>query len=269
MRARVGAAALAGLWALAALVCCASFGSSSGDATPGADAGGDTATQDAADGAALAYCASLSPAPTFCADFDDGGLVSGWEKHAEGPGGFSAFDTTTFRSPPRSLHLGFAATDASCLYETFEHSFDLATAKLTLAFDVLTGTSGSFAGASLAVVDVVSGTGGATHNVFYVDSSGNESTLHEQLVGGDASPPDSFHAFSIIGPGAWTRVSVTIDFTSTTWEVSVGGDTKTGALAYAVGAPPRRAVLKLGIPCFGPGGAVEARYDDVTFDTPP
>src|SRR5688572_4462620 len=63
------------------------------------DAGADS------DAAPLGFCASLSPAPSLCTDFDDNVFPGPWTPSITGPGTASLV-TSTFRSSPRALQLG-------------------------------------------------------------------------------------------------------------------------------------------------------------------
>lgn len=76
---------------------------------------GAPAAEDAAPEAGPSYCDGLSPAPLFCADFDEGSLERGWENDGKTPdpgafgGGVIEEDTTVFRSAPRSVAFGVPA----------------------------------------------------------------------------------------------------------------------------------------------------------------
>ncbi len=54
------------------------------------------------DAAPPPYCASLSTAPLFCDDFDEGAIATGWDQ-VTGMSGTVALDGTYFTSPPKAM----------------------------------------------------------------------------------------------------------------------------------------------------------------------
>src|SRR5438552_1278217 len=79
------------------------------DAGGGTDAGADAASE--AGRADAGFCASQSPPPAFCRDFDEGAPASaGWTAFGESSDAATiAIDTETWTSPPASLALAVRA----------------------------------------------------------------------------------------------------------------------------------------------------------------
>jgi hypothetical protein len=110
--------------------------SASTDATP-ADGGSLDATTDATDAAPdgpITFCTTVTPAPTFCADFDDPADASpsaGWTTTHVDAGSSLASSTTVYTSAPRSLH----ATSPTGVVASVESTFTMLST-LSVEFDV-------------------------------------------------------------------------------------------------------------------------------------
>jgi hypothetical protein len=80
----------------------------------------------------LTFCQTLSPAPTFCADFDNpANAAAGWTSALAGSGASLKFPTTTFLSAPHALEA--ITTTGNWAY--LERQFGLTTA-ISVEFDV-------------------------------------------------------------------------------------------------------------------------------------
>src|SRR5262245_1537502 len=91
---------------------------------------------DAGDGATVGFCASLSPQPTFCADFDDGSEFTAWSVKAETLGQIG-IDTES-SSPPAALRATTSAlttTDETLSWVGIV-DFAAAATRVMYAFDV-------------------------------------------------------------------------------------------------------------------------------------
>jgi hypothetical protein len=115
-----------------------SSGAAAGDASIG-DAGvdGSDSPADAAKGGS-GYCATLSPKPLFCCDFDeDGGVGAGWDSVTIDPGAAASIDTSTSTSGTSSLLAQSTQANSSGISALLHKSFsNVGFTETHLAFDV-------------------------------------------------------------------------------------------------------------------------------------
>jgi len=118
-------------------------GSTQGDAPSLDDAGSDApigpndgGTSDTGGGAS--FCASLSPKPLFCADFDEGSATAGWDS-VSGQKGTASLNTSESTSAPASMAIDTVAISSGQVdcagYKLFPTLVNKALT-MTLAFDV-------------------------------------------------------------------------------------------------------------------------------------
>jgi hypothetical protein len=102
-----------------------------------ADAGADVALVDqSSPDAHVDYCASLSPAPTFCSDFDTTPSPWGWDSPVTHMGTL-ALDDLTYESAPYSLEATTMADESTdFLYAKVQKAFTQSIGDSTLKFDV-------------------------------------------------------------------------------------------------------------------------------------
>ena len=192
------------------------------DAQPGVDSG---APPDAAE-AGGPFCASLSPAPIFCADFDEGQPASfGWTSSALQAGGTVALDPQIARSPPNSMDSVCPSLDAGMDCYAILALHRVAPASEILAgFDLWLDGLGNGT-AQLANIELLDAQDNATY-AFDLDVNANGAFVVEEAVGGG-----SFMQVATQGslvPQQWAHVA--IDFaivadagSGATMTVDVGG----------------------------------------------
>jgi hypothetical protein len=225
--------------------------SSSPDTARGESSAPDVASPDAAPSG---FCASLSPRPVFCADFDDdGGLPDEFDQVFNAGPGDAALDDTEWSSPPRSLVVSAPSRGSVSVAKTIDvwiyH-------EALLAFDIKIDAQGY---AAFAEIKTSSGllVHIDTNNILFVNG------LH---TGGTGSFP--------VGESApWTRVliDVVVASGSTVGSVTVSFGGRNGGPTTVVASLPNDAgaaapTLSLGTP----GGGVDgftAHFDNVTFET--
>lgn len=107
--------------------------------------GGDAGAADASDGGP--FCATRTPAPTFCADFDEGRpLSSDWGSVQDGPPGALVIDSNAGTSAPASLRASVpAVTTGAQSLEYVARAFTV-TKRLAIELDVRADTLGSTTG---------------------------------------------------------------------------------------------------------------------------
>jgi hypothetical protein len=105
--------------------------------------------RDAADGGAKGtFCASLSPQPLFCADFDENQVAAGWENEGKVPdpgefgGGHLALDSTSSLSAPASASFVLPAlvTSSSKAAAFLLTKLSIVPTAARVEFDVRVGT---------------------------------------------------------------------------------------------------------------------------------
>ncbi len=126
---------LAGLWLVSVVLGgCIDWESLSRNyqATSSSSGGGGEVADGGGGGAAAPFCASLSPQPVACNDFDSPGPLVDWPSVTDPPGGSHAIDETVFRSEPASLRAEIPADGDTFFSTTIIQplSFQVSTVKL-------------------------------------------------------------------------------------------------------------------------------------------
>lgn len=248
-------------------------GLSGGTSVP-SDASFDAPKEAASDAGADAggrFCASLSPTPGFCDDFDDPGpFVPKWDAIDTRAGASVVRDGTDFRSSPSSF-LGISPPANGPSSAALNHLSGSAKGKVRFAYDVKVDARDSKG--AYAETDYISfsGTGFEFATYFRLNfDPGITTQLAAEAYLADGGIP----AHNVSIPGArfdkWTHVVITIDVVSNPHVLGVSID----------GAPPITQVLESNM--YGPGpvrvspgigytaspstGDWRIRYDNVTID---
>jgi hypothetical protein len=221
-------------------------------------------TPDAASEAAGPFCASLSPQPTFCEDFDEGTTLSaGWNPTTTN-GGTYAVDSTLALSPPNALLVTVPAVDAgttagASISRPFTLNFNEATVDLDF-YPEQSGASGVFSvyltGGYVAIVGI------------------DPSKSHLQ----EGSPADAgMDTFTVthlapIPLGAWTHLAMTLHLLPKPAWITVSYDGVVQLNQHPLAAMP--AGIASGTPTLKVGGLStgndpsgwKAHWDNVVFD---
>jgi hypothetical protein len=193
-----------------------------------------------ADAAPLGFCASLSPAPSLCTDFDDNVFPGPWTPTLVGPG-TAALVTSTFRSSPRALQLGSpgVTSGTAFLSRTFA---TVAQSEVVLGFSIRAGQQRPIEN-ELAVIFLGSA-GGNPYQVQLELLDNGVLNLEEEAPDGAGAIAEKNEPLGInLTIGQWTRVTITlaIGLSSSTVTFDIEGSapvTKT-ALAHNYKAAPR------------------------------
>jgi hypothetical protein len=171
-------------------------GSSEGSVGPGGDAG-----TDAGEAGAPFRCASLSPAPVFCTDFDTGTLASIIDSDTA-VGGAIAFDDAVFRSPSRSVRLTAPAlAGADVAHAQLRRSFGFTpTTSIRVEFDLKIDSTDPSSSNAISV-----GMGGYELGLFL----GATAKLRQGVPGDGGT---AFSATNVTPPaaGTWVHLALTI-----------------------------------------------------------
>lgn len=180
------------------------------DATTTADAGGP-------------YCASLVPAPAFCADFDEStDPTSGWSQATQGKQGSHAIDSATFTSGGHSLATLLPAsrgetdlqrTVGSLLDDYTNQIYD----HITLDLDVRMESASQNLGAQVATLFF--GSNGNIAYAVHIDTSTGSTVLQEDITATQQYP--NVPLPTGIPLNTWTHVQLDVRFSTQQIKVTV------------------------------------------------
>ena len=275
---RVGSTALLGAAGVVAFVACGGSTEAVPDASAASDATADApaAIADASltleaspldarpDSAAKGFCATRSPGPRFCDDFDDGDLGDDWAVQTV-VNGEPILDTSSATSVPASFAIETAplSTNESAHVHLRATTDGAPTGHVVLAFEMMIATA-SFTKGTIAVATL-----DVSPNHFFTlylrdgDPDAPGPTLEET----DGAAATTRHVLSKLPPaGVWTRATIDIDIAGATASV-LWDDDKVLDEAPITAAPASDPTIRVGaVYVFGPADPFEARFDDVTLD---
>jgi hypothetical protein len=243
-------------------------GGAATDAAPQVDAPTSEAgtTIDGGDAAPRPFCASQSPAPFFCVDFDDGRPVtSAWEGTIETSGLLEADPLAV--SPTRSMRALLKEPGGACEVGAFGWR-TVPGIDMHVRFAVRLGDvagTGGFAGASISELDVVKDTN--TCKFFFIPDGAGRAVVQRQRFAPAFSATDSPMT---LAPrlGAWSVVDEYVSATSAggpaTLRIVVDG--KEALVSTFPECPVAGMSANFGV--YSCSGTSEARYDDVTIEIP-
>jgi len=217
------------------------------------------------------WCASLSPTPMFCDDFDDQGPFTRWTDLYVRSGGTVGRDGTAFRSAPNALlALSPASVDPS---SSLVYLSTTATkSKVRIAYDMRIDARDPKTG--YAEINYINfDTPGLAFAVYLrvFDSASSVTRITSEVYLPDGGIPA--HDVALAGMprfDVWTRVGVEVDVASTPRTLTVTIDGIVAALQtlepglYAPG--PVSARVGIGYTGYPTTGDWRIRYDNVTID---
>lgn len=247
-----------------------------------AEAGHDAATDALADAphdapteaTTLGWCASQSPAPVFCDDFDQGALATPWDQLAM-TGGTATLDGTSVVSAPEAMlasvtpNVAASGVDVAG-YKSFT-SLQGVAGTYTLSFDVRIDAADE-SSSSDAVLGAIQLWNGSTIwdlelEVAYSSAAGN---FTAQLTENGGSTYVAHAASQPLPKAAWTRVAIAITLPATasgkaSATMSFGG-TQVVSTTVKVTTPTPIPEIVVGPTYATPAASGwTVRYDDVTF----
>lgn len=245
------------------------------DAPPG-DADSDASPRDASAEAAIdggRFCATLTPKPSFCDDFDDEGPFSLWTTPVIGAGGSVVRDRTRAVSAPNSL-LTTSAASASSVPALLRLASPTLVHRVRIAYDVrVEARDPQTAYAEVSYIRF--GPGSIRKHAFYIRLfAGPTSFAAEAYLGDGGVSANNFNPINNPTFSDWMRVGVDYDLRdASASRVSV---TINGANAGATALDPNLyapdfASVEVGVGYSGhPSSAGwQLRYDNVTVDWEP
>jgi hypothetical protein len=240
------------------------------DAPP--DAPGDTR-----DATATTFCASVSPSPLFCQDFDENSYTQGWS-FVHTVTGSLALDGTEFHSAPASMIAQSGIAGSGSVDVAGYRSFTLVgtssvggSLDLDLRVDRADADGGS---AVLAQLGLFDGTGGGQYFVQLVAYSHGAAPLSPSVneayfATGVSTPAVTHPVTQTLAIGEWTHVTLAVTAPlaggAGTETLSFNG-TQVGSSAIAVPVKNFTEVLGVGLTFVKtPSNGWTALYDDVMF----
>lgn len=239
-------------------------GEPSGDDDAGSSEEGGVDAADA-EPAPTRYCASLSPTPRFCDDFDDGSLSNGWAFTNVVPPGTIALDTAKASSAPAAMRVSVPALGAMSSGPAHVRNTILATAphprlSFSAFFTNAEVTTGALA---IATLDVSLSHFFTLYLRDAAETAETATVVLEEINGGTTvrhlltKPPPS---------GAWTRVTLDVDLAAGHASVTYDGETVLDAAPIATSGGTEVTFRVGGVFVFGPAAPFEAWFDDVVVD---
>ena len=233
-----------------------------GDGSTMTDAGAESGGEDAAsDAGTPPFCASLSPKPRYCADFDKGTIFDYGRLV-----GTPTLDTGVSKSAPASM-LAMVEADAterdSKTYEDFTEtpqSFDV-------AFDILVE---EYDGAhDVELGNVVLSQPSNKSCILGVAVRGGQWCFDESCGNGSSYTVNLDHRSSIsLQRSQWVHVAFSASFVSQTFSVTVDGQSAFADVPLQAGVATGTASLAMGINYLQTAATSRAKLhvDNVTFD---
>jgi hypothetical protein len=219
------------------------------------------------------WCAMNAQALFFCDDFDDGPLGARWTGATLQVSGAATLSTTNRSSPPNGFDIQCPAlTPSTFLLEVLTESIPAAS-KVTVAFDfdpIAFPADGH--GGTLYLATLTQGPG-TPRNAIQFRAGTALADLQEQVItasGSIKSGTGMWESATFVQEGAWTRVEMTLDFTTSpaTAVLRLAGQTVARGMLDAswTRAP---ATVYLGDWFIPTEPAFHVAYDDVTIDVQP
>jgi hypothetical protein len=229
---------------------------SGADARPEAEAGPPT------------WCATRSPAPAFCDDFDRGALGAAWDALVQTAGSAVALDPSTFTSAPQSLAVRSKAVGGGEFGNVLLRKTVSSTApRAKLAFDFQGDPAPTSGGpVAIATLDM------SLNHLFTLylrdegaldaGASAGPALVELAPVVGQTRYPFTLPALTA---GQFVRVEIDVDLGTQRADVRFGGATVLSQIAIAGGATSQP-TIRVGVLSTGPQPAYAARFDDVTLE---
>ena len=252
------------------------FGPSDAAADGGLDASADVVDSGAAEAEASApdagpFCASLSPKPIFCADFDEGSVTAGWDDTHLDQGTVTLSTTTSVSSPAAAL-AQTPATQTGYPVAALEKKFPQPTGDVVVAFDLDLETIDP--NAPYTKLLALSFDGNNPPFVFYLQIP-DPSHVDVALAVPQADGGESYDDFGVAGLpqlGKWTHVEIdlfksTTDATMASGQVLFDGSAVIPKFDFGSSAALGNVTLAVGVVgANSPTNAWSVHVDDVTYD---
>lgn len=237
-----------------------------GSTVPVGDAGTDAPLAvDGDAGPPLGFCASLSPAPTLCTDFDDGVFPAPWTIGQLGTSTTTSTNAAS-RSPTRSLLLDVpgGASGAAFLEKAFPAA---AATKVSVSFSVLLVSRDQARDLELGTI-LLGLSGGNRYEAQLELIAGNELNIEEETPASDGTVPQRDVALGVTLPtGVWKRITWSISFAagSSSLAVALEGAASPAPLAVQAHRYPSAPIVRIGDEAASTYQS-QVRFDDIVVN---
>lgn len=244
---------------------------SGADSAAGSEAASDSAmgtearAEAEAEAAPGSYCASLSPQPSFCADFDQGPFNTGFPVLNEPGSGDLGADSQYSVSAPNSMYAQIAqGASSGHTYAYAERSFTSTAAGADFAFDIRPVSVTANASAVMAKIGLDLGL--PTEHALALVLSTNDG-IEESFFAADGGEVFLEHDFApVLQVGQWTRIEIVLDLTHGTVAALADGTQVLAPSPLDASWPTSTSTLAIDVG-FGYANTTTsawvARYDDV------
>jgi hypothetical protein len=251
---------------------CTSFGvafepTARADAAPVGDGSPNDGSRDDESGVDH-FCATVSPTPLLCADFDEGSLIAGWDTVRPFDGGVLVLDDKLAASPPGSARAtlpALALSPPACAYEYLGGDYTLHYGHLTFSFDVRLGDVDG-GNSTLSTIGELTVTSAPLADAFLMILSPTDSQLFDQITVDGGQRVENIYHFPLLAPAIWHHLELAVDLPPATFTFRWNGQlVASGPLRQTLSAPGTSIGVRLGFRC-ADVGPNEVRFDNVTLD---
>ena len=233
------------------------------DGSAGKDGGGDAA-------AALPFCDSLVPQPTFCDDFERTSLLGAWDRRDLSGGGSVTLESSTRTPAGREMLAAIPVFPAgSVSIAALVHTLVDAQV-ITLSYSLRIDAAPAQGAQQVMLVNVSpsDGSGDAFHTYLFVSPTGT--VLVEETFPNSPGTMNTFTQKTLSEPivfGVWQRVQMTLKLSSPTRvTLTVDGKTSFDDVADPFYRPGKVGVVAGVHYTSTPSGPLSLRVDDLTVD---
>ncbi len=228
------------------------------------DADADVAA-DGSDGAA--FCATLTPAPAFCEDFDEGSYAAQFTNSTLSADGVLGSDGLAFTSPPNSLFSKVGTKTSTGEWAYLTHVFTGTATQVSYAFDLRLDAWGGGESGVLAAITIDKDAPNEHRLELYV--RGGIAALEEYFTTPDGGAPvTNDHTLAWVPKlGAWTHVVFSVDSAAKTCAATIDGKADVTASAMDPSWTPGTPSFEVGFSYIASNtSAWTARFDNVVVD---
>jgi hypothetical protein len=235
------------------------------------DAAPDVIATDASDAGDGGFCATLSPKPLFCQDFDEGPVATGWDNINANVGTVDVSSAQSV-SPPKSLLATFPSATNLYVFDYVAKNFKAPIGNATLEFDLDMDTIDPSQQYTKVVEFVFSGN--TPNYILYlqITDSTTLSMVYQQPTSDGGVTFGDYGGTQLPPLGKWTHVKIdlfksTTDSSTAAADLFIDGNVALTSFPLGSSAAFGDVALRIGLPGVSvPTTAWKVYIDNVTFD---